>query len=147
MQSFTFKRLWKIFFFFFFPQKERVYTPAHRYRWKCKITNLFRCAIEQLFQLLFAAPFMASVKDVDFGFCPWCCAHFGQLTTNAIISFFQVLHRAFLTKKQTKQFLKLKRVFFKSTLLYFSSPLSIDEALNTYSVLLVIISVMDNDEA
>lgn len=50
-------------------------------------------------------------------------------------------------KKQTKQFLKLKRVFFKSTLLYFSSPLSIDEALNTYSVLLVIISVMDNDEA
>lgn len=49
--------------------------------------------------------------------------------------------------EKKKKFLNLKHMCFKSTLLYFLNPLSIDGALSTYSVLLVIISVMDNDEA
>lgn len=35
-----------------------------------KVTNLFRCAIEELLQLLFTASFMAGIKDVDLGLCP-----------------------------------------------------------------------------
>lgn len=79
-------------------QKESASKSAYKYKSNCKVTNLFRCANEQLFQLLLTAPFMAGIKDVDFGFCSWCSTDFGQLTTNIIISFFQVLHRTFLKK-------------------------------------------------
>lgn len=72
------------------------------------IKNLLRCAIEELFQLFFTAPFMAGIKDVDLGVCSRGCTHLGQLTTNTIIPFFQVLNSSFLSKTKRGFLLKDK---------------------------------------
>lgn len=74
----------------------KLWTAALQHSSNLKVTNLLRCAIKQLLQLLFAALFMAGIKDVDLGLCPRCCPDLVQLTTNIIVSFFQVLYWAFL---------------------------------------------------
>lgn len=104
---------------------------------------MLRCAIKELLQLLLAAPFMASIKDVDLGFGPRGCTDLGQLTTNVIISFFQVLYGTFLKMHKFRKIIPNANVSRVGIFLINSKQ----QFWELYSVLLVVIAVVDNYEA
>lgn len=60
------------------------------------VSHLLWGAVKKPLELLFPAPLVSRIKNVDLGLSPGCRTYFCQLATDGVVALLQVLHGAFL---------------------------------------------------